>query len=234
MKATSKMYKLFYLVILSFLITFTLCFIPSYGEESIQINIPSRTLEIWKNNRVIKSYPVGVGRKNFPTPTGNFKIISKFSAPTWENPYKAAGEARIYPGSKNPLGTRWIGFHRNSMGEYGIHGTNEPYSVGKICSHGCIRMRIKNSEDLYNNVQIGTPVAVTYYTYKLKIKNNNIYVYKYPNPYNRRVDTNKMIYEQLSKISSDYTLNLLNLDKLKTLQNGQKLLIGNLTPKLEE
>ena len=72
---------------------------------------------------MIKSFPVGVGKKNFPTPTGNFNILSKISRPTWENPYKPAGEARIYPGKKDPLGTRWMGFYKNSKGEYGIHGT---------------------------------------------------------------------------------------------------------------
>ena len=120
------------------------------------------------------------------------------------------------------------------MGEYGIHGTNEPSSVGKICSHGCIRMRIKNSEDLYDIVSLDTPVLVTYYTYKLKIKGNKIFVYKYPNPYNRKVNPNKMIYEQLARISSDYTLNLINLEKLGSLNEGERLLIGNISQKADE
>ena len=223
-----------YLYISIFLLFITYSFPSLPADYSVQINIPSKTLEVWDGDTVVKTYPVGVGRKNFPTPTGNFKVISKFSSPTWENPYKAAGEARIYPGKKNPLGTRWIGFHRNLMGEYGIHGTNEPNSVGKVCSHGCIRMKINNSEDLYDTVPLGTPVTVTYYTYKITIKGNKIFVYKYPNPYNRKTDQNGIIYEQLARISSDYTLNLLNLDKLKTLKDGERMLIGDIAPKQEK
>jgi L,D-transpeptidase ErfK/SrfK len=133
-------------------------------DARIVINIPSRTLMLYSGDTIVESYPVGVGRVDFPTPEGEYQVLRKIEDPGWENPYKRPGKGRIDPGTRNPLGTRWIGFLDQNGGEYGIHGTNEPASVGKFTSHGCVRMYIRDAEDLYEKIEIGTPVAVTYDT----------------------------------------------------------------------
>jgi hypothetical protein len=61
----------------------------------------------------------------------------------------------VAAGPANPLGTRWMGLGYKG---YGIHGTNMPLSIGKAASHGCIRMRNQDVEDLFERVQIGDPV----------------------------------------------------------------------------
>lgn len=140
---------------------------PSIAEEPIQasklvINIPSRTLWVYSGDKIVRYFPVGVGRPGFMTPLGQFKVIRKVVDPGWEHPYKAQGAVRIPPGAMNPLGTRWIGFHQDKGGEYGMHGTDNPGSVGRFSSHGCVRMKTPDAEKLFEMVDVGTPVDVVY------------------------------------------------------------------------
>ncbi|MDX1917992.1 MAG: L,D-transpeptidase [Candidatus Caenarcaniphilales bacterium] len=150
----------------------------------IQINVPSRTLQLFSNGHLIKEYPVGVGNnKNYMTPPGDYKVDLKVLNPIWEHPYRAPGESRIKSGSKNPLGTRWIGFHSEGSGVYGIHGTNQPNSVGHFVSHGCVRMHNSDVEELFELVQIDTPVKVTYQRFEISVEGSSIRLEFYPDPY---------------------------------------------------
>jgi len=199
-------------------------------DTKIIINIPSRTLELWKDDKINKIYPIGVGLPKTPTPIGSFKVISMIRNPGWENPYKPAGEIRIKPGKANPLGTRWLGFFRNRKGEFGIHGTNQPSSVGKFVSHGCIRMKIKNSEYTYSQVDFDTPVLIKYYPYKVKILNNKILVQKFPNEYKRKFSTIKIVNEQLKDTNKKYYLDKKKLSTLGKLKNTESTQIGYIVP----
>lgn len=132
------------------------------GKPKIVINIPSRTLWLYYGDKIDRWYPVGVGRGGFATPVGMHKVTRMVKNPVWEHPYKPAGAIRIGPGVRNPLGTRWIGFRNYKGGEYGIHGTDNPSSVGRFVSHGCIRMRTPDAEELFKLVEVGTPVEIRY------------------------------------------------------------------------
>jgi lipoprotein-anchoring transpeptidase ErfK/SrfK len=106
------------------IITFNLIYSPGafadYPDNSIIINIPSRTLDLYIGGVLRKSYPVGVGRPGFPTPIGHFKVENKVRNPGWEHPYKGKGAVRISPGGRSPLGTRWIAFKiDDGKNEYG-------------------------------------------------------------------------------------------------------------------
>jgi hypothetical protein len=153
---------------------------------SVLINAPARQLFLLDGaQRVLKTYPVAVGRPGFPTPQGQFKVIRKVMHPGFENPYKAAGASRIAPGSNNPLGTRWIGFHPVARGEYGIHGTNRPGSVGKFASHGCVRMYVKDAEDLFDRVTFGMPVVVSYDRTLVLTQADGVYLTVAPDPFGK-------------------------------------------------
>jgi hypothetical protein len=132
-------------------------------EKYIEIDLIKRRLDLKTANNLIKSYPIGVSKsKEFLTPPGHYKILEMDDQPGWVNPFKNG--VKIPPGHNNPLGTRWMGFHKNPKlnQSYGIHGTNQPSSIGKFVSHGCVRMLIPDSEDLFKQVSIGTPVIVKY------------------------------------------------------------------------
>lgn len=112
----------------------------------IKVSLSQRRLHLLQDGKVIRSYPVGVGKKATRTPTGTFTIINKVP-----NPGRRPG------GPMTVYGTYWMGLSKKG---YGIHGTNRPSSIGKYVSKGCIRMYNKDVEDLAKRVSIGTEVEI--------------------------------------------------------------------------
>jgi hypothetical protein len=106
-----------------------------------------------------RRFGVAVGRSEFPTPKGLFRIIQMQRNPWWIPPSSdwAKGAKPIPPGPGNPLGTRWMGISSPAVG---IHGTPDAASIGYSASHGCIRMRISDAEWVFNHVKLGTPVRI--------------------------------------------------------------------------
>ncbi|QDR83108.1 L,D-transpeptidase [Sporomusa termitida] len=107
----------------------------------IKISLSRRTLTLIKDGRLIKTYPVGVGKVSTATPTGNFLIVSKVSNPG------------------GPFGAIWMGLNQP---HYGIHGTNNPSSIGGAVSKGCIRMYNQDALELSRMISVGTPVTILY------------------------------------------------------------------------
>jgi peptidoglycan hydrolase-like protein with peptidoglycan-binding domain len=106
------------------------------------------------------TFPVAVGQPAYPTPDGHFTIISKVENPTWVPPPDAPwaqGAVPIPPGPGNPLGTRWMGISSPGVG---IHGTDDPASIGYSVSHGCIRMQVPDAERLFTMVSLGMSVYI--------------------------------------------------------------------------
>lgn len=118
----------------------------------IVVSLADHRLALVEDGVVKKIYAVAVGKESTPSPTGTFTIRDRVTDPT----YYHAGEV-IPPGPGNPVGTRWIGLNKAG---YGIHGTNEPRSVGKAASHGCIRMRRRDLEQLFAQVRAGDVVEI--------------------------------------------------------------------------
>ena len=116
------------------------------------ISIPDRKIALLENDKVLKVYPIAVGKQSTPSPNGSFHIASRVVKPTWFQPGKI-----VPPGPANPLGTRWMGLGYKG---YGIHGTNRPRSIGHAASHGCIRMRNQDVEELFELVQVGDAVEL--------------------------------------------------------------------------
>ena len=121
-------------------------------QRQIVISIADRQLAVMESGRVIKIYPIAVGKRGTPSPDGDFVIINRAKDPTYRH-----GETEIAPGKDNPLGSRWMGLNLKG---YGIHGTNVQSSIGKAISHGCFRMRKQDVEELYSLVQVGDTVTV--------------------------------------------------------------------------
>jgi lipoprotein-anchoring transpeptidase ErfK/SrfK len=118
----------------------------------IIVSIPDRKLAVLEEGKVVKIFSTAVGAPGTPSPTGSFTIIQRITDPTWYY----HGQV-VPPGKANPLGTRWMGL---SAGGYGIHGTNAPGSIGHNVSHGCIRMRNRDAEELFTMVTIGDVVQL--------------------------------------------------------------------------
>ena len=118
----------------------------------IVVSFPDRKLALLEGDQVLKIYDIAVGKASTPSPSGEYKIVSHIANPTWYGPGKVVG-----PGPGNPVGTRWMGL---SLKGYGIHGTNAPGSIGKAASHGCIRMRNRDVEELFRMVEVGVAVEL--------------------------------------------------------------------------
>ena len=106
---------------------------------SIVIRIAPRHLGLYRSGRLQHIYTVAVGAPETPTPTGRFTVINK----------------AVNPGG--PFGTRWLGL---SAPHIGIHGTNDPSSIGKAVSKGCIRMHNKDIEAVFPLVDVGAVVKI--------------------------------------------------------------------------
>ena len=112
---------------------------PNTLSYQIEVSINGRWLKLFHNGALQKQYPIAVGRILYDTPVGNYIIINKA------------------PNPGGPFGTMWMSLSKQS---YGIHGTNDPSSIGKAVSRGCIRMQNKDVEELSRIIPIGTPVNI--------------------------------------------------------------------------
>jgi len=140
--------------------------VPAKSADSIVINVADLRLYWVRDGALMASFPVGVGREDWETPSGHYTIVGRRRDPVWHVPksiqreMKDRGEPvkkRVEPGPDNPLGKFWL---QLSAPGYGIHGTNAPWSVGKFTTHGCVRLRPDDIEWLFNNVPTGTPVDI--------------------------------------------------------------------------
>ena len=125
--------------------------IQAFGQTAakrvIVVSLEDRKLALVEDGQVKKVYTVAVGKPSTPSPMGTFTIERRVANPTYHH-----GGKTILPGPGNPVGTRWMGLSKHG---YGIHGTNEPRSIGKAASHGCIRMSKTDLEEFYDLVEVG-------------------------------------------------------------------------------
>jgi lipoprotein-anchoring transpeptidase ErfK/SrfK len=143
------------------------------GSRELVLDRRQRHVRVLEGGRELRRFPVAVGRPGWETPVGRFAVIELARDPVWEHP--ATGQM-VPPGPGNPLGSRWIGFHRDCRGRRGFngrdylivegcvsagfHGTPNRESVGQAVSHGCVRLFDEHARELFELVRIGTPVTV--------------------------------------------------------------------------
>jgi lipoprotein-anchoring transpeptidase ErfK/SrfK len=129
---------------------------PSY----LTLDRGSYTLRLWKDLDLAETYTVAVGQEGLETPEGLYEIQAMEENPTWHVPESdwagsLAGQT-IPPGPSNPIKARWLAIFEGA----GIHGTEEVESLGSAASHGCVRMAIPDVEELYDQVEVGTPIFI--------------------------------------------------------------------------
>jgi lipoprotein-anchoring transpeptidase ErfK/SrfK len=134
--------------------------LASKYPKIVVVNKATTSVTLYVNLKPSKTYQVAVGSAGYPTPSGRFTIQNKQVDPVWNVPNSAwagslAGRS-IPPGPQNPLKARWMGIY----GGAGFHGTADVGSIGSAASHGCVRMAVPDVIDLYERVDVGTPVFV--------------------------------------------------------------------------
>lgn len=142
--------------------------VPFFLEEGILINVPQRLLFLFRESRLVAWYPAALGRRDWPTAGGGFRVRVLQRWPTWNVPASIQEEmrrhgerieTRVPPGPDNPLGDYWIGLEGS---ECGIHGTNAPASIYGFRTHGCIRLHPDDIADLFARVSRGMAVQIVY------------------------------------------------------------------------
>ncbi|MFE8703517.1 L,D-transpeptidase family protein [Cytobacillus sp. FJAT-54145] len=112
---------------------------PASIPYTIDISVNNKVLTLLRNGTVVKRYPIAVGKMVSQTPFGEFVIVNR------------------EPNPGGPYGAMWLTLSKSG---YGIHGTNNPSSIGKAVSSGCIRMHNKDVLELASTVPNGTKVVI--------------------------------------------------------------------------
>ena len=153
--------------------------LPTEVTDGLVVNLAELTVYHFQNGVFLRRYPLAAGRRDWETPTGNYKILNKIKNPTWLVPESIQWEmwergqeviTEVPPGPKNPLGTYWMA---TSAPGVGFHATTSPWSVGRYASHGCFRMLPDQIEELFNQIEVGTPVKIIYKPVKLAVTSDN-------------------------------------------------------------
>jgi L,D-transpeptidase ErfK/SrfK len=174
--------------------------LPQSTYEGVVVNIPEMRLYYFPPRKkgglhTVITYPVGLGRDEWRTPTGKFKVTEKTVNPKWVVPESIREEhirergdpRRMIPGGApdNPLGRFRI---RLSLPLYGIHGTNIPWGVGMEVSHGCIRLYPEDIERLFPVVPVGVAGEIIYEPVKLGTRDGDVFVEVHPDIYDTGFD----------------------------------------------
>jgi L,D-transpeptidase ErfK/SrfK len=145
--------------------------LPDAPREGIVLNVAAKRLYYFPpaadgEQRVVETYPIGIGRAGWATPTGETTVVGRARDPVWFVPTSIRREhaemgdplpAQVPPGPDNPLGSRVL---QLGLPGYLIHGTNKPAGVGMRVSHGCVRLYPEDIEWLYDRVPDGVPVRI--------------------------------------------------------------------------
>lgn len=175
--------------------------LPNTARDNVVVNLAELRIYFFPpGGDFVFTAPIGIGRRHWETPTGDAEIIDHREHPTWTAPIsvrKAMAKKGIYvpavvpPGPDNPLGDHAM---RISMVGYVIHGTNRPDGVGRRVTAGCIRLSPERIKDLFDLVDIGTPVHIVDEPFKAGWKDGQLYF-----------EAHRPLYEQRQQYGSNYT-----------------------------
>jgi L,D-transpeptidase ErfK/SrfK len=203
--------------------------LPCCTYEGVIVNIPEMRIFYMKRapgdpgSTIVYTYPVGLGRDDWRTPSGKFKITGKTVNPQWNIPesirkehIKERDDPRTFiPGGApdNPLGKYRLEL---SLPMYRIHGTDIPWGVGMQVSHGCVRLYPEDIERMFPLVPVGTPGEFTYQPVKIGRRGGAVYVEAHKDIYGSRPAVFRDTLAEVAKLglaaSTDQTLLLQALD----------------------
>ncbi len=160
--------------------------LPPSQHYQLVINIPELRIYFFeKGTSQVQTYPIGIGDEGWESPLGTFSIVERRTNPTWYIPaslQEKYGMASMPPGPENPLGEFMLKF---SAGAYGVHGTAQPWGVGRLVSHGCIRCYPEHIKLLFPQVPIGTKLEIIYEPLKIGQRNGHVFVEAHSDVYQK-------------------------------------------------
>ena len=155
----------------------TMWIVPTGRSAQIVVNTGEMRLYYFVNNGTqVYTYPIGMGVLDYKTPTGNFTVNQKKVNPDWHIPKQLQKkyEMAVMPaGPDNPMGAFKLGLN---WGDYGIHGCNLPWAVGRLVSHGCTRLYPEDIKKLFAMVPMGTKVEYIYEPAKIGFRQGRVFL----------------------------------------------------------
>jgi L,D-transpeptidase ErfK/SrfK len=207
----------------------TLWVLPPTQHHQLLINVPELRLYFFEKGKgTVQTYPIGIGDEGWETPLGTFSITEKRPNPTWYIPaslQEKYGMAVMPPGPENPLGEFMMKF---SAGAYGVHGTAQPWGVGRLVSHGCIRCYPEHIRILYPQVPMGTRLEIIYEPVKFGKLNGQIFVEAHPDVYKKIPDYYQYARQKLALSPYASQVDAGRLSAALRLQNGMPVNISQL------
>ena len=129
-------------------------------DNRIVLDLRRRQISVIRAGQSLGPWPVAIGDPQTPTPKVTLSIVSKQVNPVYHS--TKGGQRRELVGPTSPIGDRYLGFHRDGRGEFGIHGTPWPHWVRSraAVSRGCVRMLNAHIRELFDVVEVGTPLQI--------------------------------------------------------------------------
>lgn len=165
--------------------------LPDAPPIGLVVNLPELQLyDYGPGASTPEVFALAIGDELDPSLVGEFRVGRKRKDPVWNVPESIRAErpelpAQVPPGPDNPLGPYWLTIGRTS---YGIHGTNNRWSIGREATHGCLRLYNDAIERVYARTKSGTPIRILYETVKLGRSGGIVYVEAHPDRYGRDPD----------------------------------------------
>lgn len=132
------------------------------STRQIVLELGRRTISLMEDGKVLRSWPVAIGDPATPTPTGTYRVTNKVMNPQYAS--TKTGKVNPTVGAQGPLGDRWLGFLRSGPNQFGIHGTPSAWAwtvtSRAAVTNGCVRMLTPHVRELFDKVDVGTPVVV--------------------------------------------------------------------------
>jgi L,D-transpeptidase ErfK/SrfK len=183
--------------------------------------------------RVVYTFPVGLGRFDWKTPLGVWRVTAKVKDPTWVLPediyqehLERDGEAEhVVPGGgpDNPLGHYKLDL---SIPEYGLHGTNVPWGIGMTVSHGCVRLYPEDIERLYSKTPVGTAGEFVYQPIKFGWRGDALYAEVHDDLYGKYPGLWKLATQEVQRHNLAGKVDLTRLEKAIELRAGIPTYVG--------
>ncbi|MEN8263218.1 MAG: L,D-transpeptidase family protein [Nitrospirota bacterium] len=188
---------------------------PETRDNGIVINLAELRLYYFfniGNKGYVRTFPLGIGRAGWNTPSGVYRITAKVKDPVWKVPDSIKEEKPELPdfvlqGPENPLGSYWL---QLSAKGYGIHGTNRPYGIGRRVSHGCIRLYPEDIKALFNLVKVRTKVRIINEPVKTGIFNRKVFLEVHRSEEN----STELVSHIMKKLDRKHMLNNIDKDSL--------------------
>ncbi|HTF36571.1 MAG TPA: L,D-transpeptidase family protein [Myxococcota bacterium] len=204
--------------------------LPDGDPKGVVINVPEMRLYDFTRGTPPELFAIAIGDEEDPSLYGKFKVGPKRKDPAWHVPASIRAEkpelpAMVPAGEDNPLGTRWMTIDNTS---YGVHGTNNNWSIGRTATHGCIRLYNDQMERLYERIPTGTPLLLEYQPVKVGRLNNGIYVEAHPDIYGRVPDRTAYALHRLGELGLLSSVDLPTVERVIGEARGAPVRVGTL------